>query len=257
MSKNNRLTITPLGTVSPYCKGNTNCPGFLINYNDKRILLDCGNGITRLLEFPNDLNNLSVFISHLHKDHFGDLGLIQYSSYVYNKLNLLDKEVNVYLPTPDYLDNNTTILNTPKSFTKYNFIDESKEYTIDDLKVSFHNNHSHTIDSYVIKLENDWLKLVYTSDIGNTNIEQLVDFCKDADLLICESFFVRSHNVNNINTHLHAYEAANIAKKANVKKLMLTHFWPETNKNEYLIEAQEVFSNSLVAEEGKKLILRR
>ena len=40
------ITITPLGTISPYTKGNMNCPGILINYNNKKILLDCGSGIT-------------------------------------------------------------------------------------------------------------------------------------------------------------------------------------------------------------------
>ena len=41
------IIITPLGTISPYTKGNMNCPGFLVEYNNKKILLDCGNGITR------------------------------------------------------------------------------------------------------------------------------------------------------------------------------------------------------------------
>lgn len=41
-----KIEIMPVGTVSPYCKGKHNCPGFLIKYKDKRILLDCGNGIS-------------------------------------------------------------------------------------------------------------------------------------------------------------------------------------------------------------------
>ena len=50
-----KILITPLGTISPYTKGNMNCPGFLVKYHNKKILLDCGNGITRLLNFPEDL----------------------------------------------------------------------------------------------------------------------------------------------------------------------------------------------------------
>ena len=49
------IIITPLGTISPYTKVNMNCPGFLLEYNNEKVLLDCGNGITRLLNFPNDL----------------------------------------------------------------------------------------------------------------------------------------------------------------------------------------------------------
>ena len=54
-----KIIITPLGTISPYTKGNMNCPGFLVEYNNKKILLDCGNGITRLLNFPSDLKDLN------------------------------------------------------------------------------------------------------------------------------------------------------------------------------------------------------
>ena len=67
------MIVTPLGTVSPYCKASKNCPGFLVNRNNKKILLDCGNGITKHMVFPNDLNNLTIFISHLHTDHNGEL----------------------------------------------------------------------------------------------------------------------------------------------------------------------------------------
>lgn len=64
----------------------------LIEYNNKKILLDCGNGITRLLNFPKDLKDLNVIIIHYHKDYIGDLGALQYASYVNHKLGLLDKK---------------------------------------------------------------------------------------------------------------------------------------------------------------------
>ena len=40
MKNISKITITPLGTVSPYPKGDMNCPGFLVEYNDKKILLN-------------------------------------------------------------------------------------------------------------------------------------------------------------------------------------------------------------------------
>ncbi len=91
------ITITPLGTVSPYLEGNMNCPGFLIQHNDEKILLDCGNGITRLLRFPDALKKLNVIITHYHKDHFGDIGSIQYASYVYHNLGLLNEKIKIFL----------------------------------------------------------------------------------------------------------------------------------------------------------------
>ncbi len=77
----NELIITPLGTVSPMCYKNKNCPGFLIESEDKKILLDCGNGVSRLFDMENDLKDLIIIISHLHKDHYSDLSCFGYESY--------------------------------------------------------------------------------------------------------------------------------------------------------------------------------
>lgn len=249
-----KLTIIPLGTVSPYCKNEMNCPGFLIKYKDQNILLDCGNGITRYLNFPNDLKNMSVIISHYHKDHYGDLGVLQYASYVYHNLGKLEEPINIYLPKNDFNCSKESIILNKESYANYIDIEENQIYEIDDLKITFYNNHSHTIDSYMIKLEINDKKVVYTSDIGTTNLKGVVDFCSNADILICESSFLLEHNSNS-KTHLNAYDAGIIAKSANVKKLVLTHFWPEEDKNIYLEEAKEFFSNIEVAIENSKIDL--
>ena len=250
-----RLVITPLGTISPYTKGEMNCPGFLVEYNDKKILLDCGNGITRLLNFPNDLNNLSVIITHFHKDHFGDIGTLQYASYVYRNLGLLDKKIKIYLPENDIGFNKASIISNNESYSDYYDIYNSYSFLIDDLNISFEDNNSHLIESYMVKLQNKDFKVIYTSDIGITNLTNLIKFCKDADLIICESSFLKKHNAF-IKSHMTAYEAGILARKSNAQKLLLTHFWPEEDKRLYLKEAKQNFENVEVAEEGKKLELK-
>lgn len=252
----NKIEIKPLGTVSPYCKNNMNCPGFLIESEKNKILLDAGNVITSLLNFPQDLYNLNIFISHYHKDHFGDLGIIEYASYVYKNLGLIDNKIKIYLPKRDYQNNKLSITSNTESFSVYEDIDEKKEVFVDNMKISFHNNNSHTIPSYVIKVEENDIRIVYTSDIGTTNLSELISFCKDADLLICESSFVKSHNTKST-THLTAEYAGAIARLSNVKKLLLTHFWPETDKNIYLSEATHEFENTDAAQEGKTLTLTK
>ena len=107
----------------------------------------------------------------------------------------------------------------------------------------------------MIKLQNADFKVIYTSDIGTTNIGELEDFCKNADLIICESSLLKKHNSNST-VHLTAYDAAALAYKANAGRLLLTHFWPEEDKRQYLEEAKQVFENVEVAKEGKKIILK-
>ena len=250
------IIVTPLGTVSPYPKGEMNCPGFLVEYNNHKILLDCGNGITRLLPFPEILDNLHVIITHYHKDHFSDIGAIQYASFVYHNMGMLKNRVKVYLPQSDYKHNYEGIVSNRESYTEYIEISDDTTIKLDDLKVSFEDNDSHTIESYMVKLQNPEHEIVYTSDIGTTNFDRLISFCRNSDLIICESSFLRKHNSNS-KTHMTAYAAGELARESGTKKLLLTHFWPEEDKQLYLAEAQENFPNTEVAEEGKKLVLRR
>ncbi|HJJ19654.1 MAG TPA: MBL fold metallo-hydrolase [Bacilli bacterium] len=250
------ITITPLGTISPYTKGNMNCPGILINYNNKKILLDCGSGITRLLKFPDTLEDLNVIITHYHRDHFGDIGSICYASYVYHNLGLLNNKINIFLPKNDYDFNKKSIVSSKESYARYFDITDSYSFFIDDLKITFHDNKSHTIEAFMVKLQNKDFKIIYTSDIGTSNLTDLISFCKDADLIICESSLLRRYNSNS-STHMTAYDAGLLANNSNAKKLLLIHFWPEEDKKIYLEESKEVFNDVEVAEENKTLILKK
>ena len=103
---------------------------------------------------------------------------------------------------------------------------------------------------------NNDFKIIYTADIGTSSFESLIDFCLDADLIICESSLLKKYNSNS-STHMRAYDAGRLAKMANARRLLLTHFWPEEDIREYLMEAKEVFSNVDEALEGKKLVLKK
>ena len=266
--------VTPLGTVSPYPKGDKNCPGFFIEYGDNKILLDCGNGCTRLLNLPEDLKKLRIFISHLHPDHYGDLLSLIQAIKVYDRFGFVENDINIYIPDDDRVTEricldgddwdtphsvNTNILDfrlirdlTEKGPFRFNeFIPSSLEFddiTLTSITVP------HQISSYAIKVATPDGVIVYSSDTGTRN--NLAYFAKDCDLFICEATFLKGQ-YRAEDAHLYAWEAATIAKNAGVKKLLLTHFWPEIDKEKYLDEAKSIFENVEVAEEGKKLVLRR
>jgi len=276
MKNNNEIVVTPLGTVSPYCKGDKNCPGFLIEINKKKILLDCGSGITRLLDMPTSLENLTIIISHLHKDHYSELSIIAYASYVYKNLGYLRNKINVYIPKGDTIevvehsidaDKRNTSTKVSKPLPDYEYLmnlgEEShlniipytseEKIIIDDIEITFVRN-PHQLITNSIKIKYNNMSLVYSSDTGYQK-NKLELFSKNADLLICESTFLKMQSKGNDN-HLYAYEAATIAKKANVKELLLTHFWPEIEGHKYVEEARKIFSNVSSAEENKKIVLR-
>lgn len=275
--ENKDLIITPLGTVSTYCYEGKKCPGFLVQYGENKILLDCGNGICENLNLPNDFDNLTIIISHLHSDHYGELLSIAQTSYVFNKLGYLNKRIKVFIPEGDYVqitegykDDNGCgasrlikknlidfdyLLNLEKeSYLEFIPYKQKDKLNIEDLQISFARN-PHPLITYSTKLEIDGIKLVYSSDTGYQG-NCLEKFASNVNLLICEATFLKGQ-IKNSDNHLFAYEAAKIAKKANVDKLLLTHFWPSIDKQNYVNEAREIFSNTEAAQEGKKLILRR
>lgn len=251
---NDKIIITPLGTVSPYIDNSMNCPGFLVEYHDKKILLDCGNGISRLLKFPDVMKNLSIIITHYHRDHYSDIGAFQYASRVFHKIGMLDDKIDIYLPKNDFQHGKEWILSNRESYANYHEYSDGYSFNIDDLTITLQDNRSHTIESFMVKLENENNKVVYTSDIGTTNYYNNLCFIKDADLLICESSFLLSHEVFST-THMLAYAAGILARDANVKKLMLTHFWSLDDKTLYQEEAKQNFDNVVVAIEGEKTIV--
>lgn len=275
------VIITPLGTVSPYPKDNMNCPGFLIENNDYRVLLDCGEGVSRQIDMVKDLNNLIVIISHLHKDHYSGLSGLAYASYVYKNLGYLSERVKVYIPSGDKTDNNPyhyeengwgEMIRVDNNLQDYDylmnygnenyleFIPYQDNYSYHEviehgkMRITFCRN-LHNLVTYSIKITVDDLVVVYSSDTGYEK-KSLTNFSKEADLLICEATFLRGQTRIG-NNHLYAYEAGKMAKEANVNKLVLTHFWPEIDKELYVKEAKHCFKNTEAAYEGKKLILRK
>lgn len=247
------MKLKILGSVSPYCNKTSNCPGYLITNNNEKILLDCGNGITREMSFPNDLENLTVIISHLHRDHYGDLLTLSYASFVYNRLGMLKDKVKVYLPKDNQIDSDY-LSRMKESFMEFVFYDAKTVIEKDDLKITFQNN-PHPVTTYSTSLTSSNKKIVYSADTGYQN-NTLEDFAKDADLFICETTFLKDQKGKEDN-HLTTIEAGTIAKKAGVKKLLITHFWPEIPKVKYQLETKEIFTNTIIAEEGKVLTLRR
>ena len=59
------MKLKVLGVESPHGTETHNCPGFFITEGNTKILLDCGSGTHKLLNFPSDLNNLSVIVSFI------------------------------------------------------------------------------------------------------------------------------------------------------------------------------------------------
>lgn len=266
------MQVKVLGTVAPYPKGNMNCSSFLVSEGNTRVLLDAGFSCSREIDILRDLQDLTIIISHLHPDHYGDLPALANMSYVAHKLGYLDSPIDVYLPEPKReRDNDYGEWKTPCFLTSdpidYDYLVNSKNVNyfnfhkyksntklhIGPIQVLF-NKTSHPIDTYSIKLESSDATLVYSSDTEYQN--RLACFSKNADALICEASFLRWQDKGK-SGHLYAYEAGKIAREANVDNLYLFHTYPEIDKQEYVNEAKEEFTNTSYLTEGQIIKLER
>jgi ribonuclease Z len=83
--------------------------------------------------------------------------------------------------------------------------------------------------------------------------ESAIKTARDATLLLCESTYLSSHEELAIkHHHLTAKQAAEIAKRAKAKQLVLTHFSARyQDLTEFLTEASAIFPNTLIAEDLK------
>lgn len=99
-------------------------------------------------------------------------------------------------------------------------------------------------------------KLVVVGDAGKT--ENLVDVCKDADALVIESTYLEEETemADQFN-HLTARQSAELAVKAGVKRLILTHISRRYREKDVLKEAQEVFPNAVVARDFDVFQIKR
>ena len=248
----NELIVNPLGTVSPYCFKDMNCPGFLINYNNQKVLLDAGNGISRYMNLPRDLENLKIIISHLHPDHFEELSALCQAALVYKRTGLLNSNLTIYIPNEDsteadFIHNFENMY--PVKVIDYDYLNIlENDLHITSMVVP------HQILANAIRIDTSTHSIVYSGDTGSKN--NLREFAKNVDLLICESTYLHGQ-VKYSDTHLYASEAGKIARDSHIDKLLLTHFWPHISKNIYVLEARDYFKNTDYAEENKKLILKR
>lgn len=99
-------------------------------------------------------------------------------------------------------------------------------------------------------------KFVVVGDTGRT--DDLLEVCRDADGLVIESTYLDAEaDMARQFSHLTARQAAELAVKAGVKKLILTHISRRYREKDVLAEAQSVFPGAVVARDFDTFQIKR
>ncbi len=100
------------------------------------------------------------------------------------------------------------------------------------------------------------IKLVYTTDTRPT--ESIARNAQNADLFICEGMYGEKDKQAKAvaNKHMTFYEAAKLARDADVREMWLTHYSPSlTRPEEYMDEVRKIFPRAVAGKDRKSVVL--
>jgi ribonuclease BN (tRNA processing enzyme) len=239
------MRLTVLGCAGSFPGPESACSAYLVEVDGFRLLLDFGTGSLGALQRYAGLHCLdAILLSHLHPDHVVDA-----SSYVvvrrydpagplpqlplYGPAGTGERLACVYGPdqhkasVEDVYDIHTL---TPGRF-------EIGPFRLEVDRVN------HPVETYGVRIEHDGVALAYSADTGVS--DTLVTLARDADLLLCEASYLESEP-HPPDLHLTGREAGEHARKAGVRRLVLTHLVPAWgNEDLTLAEASAAFEGPI------------
>lgn len=104
--------------------------------------------------------------------------------------------------------------------------------------------------------ERKGIKVTYCTD--TRPVKTISDMAKGSDLFICEGMYGEEEKISNAKEYKHMtmYEAAGLAKAADVKAMWLTHYSPSVNRpEEYIDKIREIFPRTKAATDGQSIEL--
>lgn len=258
------MRITILGKSPAWQDAGGACSAYLIEQDDTRLLVDCGNGAFAKLRDTCDYVDVdAVVLSHLHADHYFDLVPFSFA--------LTHAPRQQPVPVPPWPANENPArpaLHGPpgaiEAFTRLgellgveNLITdafEAREYDpsevleIGPLTLRFHHV-PHFIDAYAIDITDpDGGRITYGAD--SRPCDELVAAARNTDLLLIEATIPRPERTG-IRGHMTPREAGEHAARAGARRTVLTHISDEIDPDWALAEARSTYDGPIsIAQEG-------
>ncbi len=247
------MRIIFLGTNGWYSTELGNTVSILIETEEYWIILDAGDAIHKIDQYIKDEKPIIILLSHLHLDHI--IGLHVFAKFLFTQ------EINIY----GYKGTTNGIKKIIKHPYSSPFGDIPVNVQIHDLNEGSYNLgfpitckllvHADPCLGYRIEIENKII--TYCTDTGVC--QNLYELANNADLLITECSYKPGQEEWGW-PHLKPEEAAEIAVKSSVRKLILTHFDASTYKTiqdrkKAEDKAKLIFPKVIAASDGLELIL--
>lgn len=253
-----RLTI--VGCAGSFAGPHSPASAYLVQADDAsgrtwNVLLDLGNGaLGTLQQFIDPLDVDAVLLSHLHPDHVADIcGLYVYTRY---HPTLVDSQVTrepVRILGPVETEARLAAmygLNRGETFAPALDIgewDSGRTYSFGPIAVEAFEVR-HPVPAYAMRVtapaEDGGSDIVLTYSGDTDTCPGLDEAARDATVFLCEAAFLEGRDDALDGIHLTGYRAGQVAQRANVRHLLVTHIPSWNDRSDAEREVRAAFSGA-------------
>jgi ribonuclease BN (tRNA processing enzyme) len=239
-------SLTVLGSCGAWPEPGRACAGFLLEYDGYKVVLDLGYAaLPQLLKHCPDGAVDALIVTHQHPDHCVDVSALARVRY-YQAPDAAP--IPLYCP-PGVVDVLRALEPRPDPATVFDLRElapaQVGPFELDTVLLP------HYVTNLGIKLTAPGLSVAYTGDSGPSPL--LATLAEGTDLFISDATLQGPSPTTGPRYVMTATEAATGA--AGAQTLLLTHFWPGSDRSVSVTEAQKVFVGEVIAaEEGLVLM---
>lgn len=238
------MRLTVLGSSASYADAGRACSGHLVRAGGDAVLFDCGNGVLANLAAVMDPLGLSaVLITHEHIDHFADVYALQ-AALRYAPAGAAPA-LPLYVP-PGLFERMGSVLDAKGQR------ELAEAFRVHELavgmdlhfgRITVHvGSGDHVDPTFTLTASDGDSRIVYTSDIRFG--EAAMAAALDADILLTEATLPPEYAGRA--AHMTPAEAGELAARAGVHTLVLTHLWPTVDREAAAAEAGAAFKGRII-----------
>lgn len=251
------MRLTVLGCSGSVPGPGTPASGYLVEAEGFQLVLELGNGTFAELQARHDPFDLGALLfTHLHPDHCADFTALTVLRRYHPQppYNVRERRLPVYAPD-----------NAPVRLAKAYAPNEAELVETDLSDVfAFHPlrpgacvhigpfemwpvSVDHPTEAFGVRVRHGGRTLAYTGDTGPC--AALDELAAGADVLLSEATWTHSPTRAK-GVHLSGIQAGELARRAGVGRLLVTHVAPWTDRDAVLAEARREFPRSALVEPG-------
>ncbi len=245
------MELTVIGKSPSWPDRGGACTGYLVRDGAYALLLDCGSGVfARLREQLDYLDVDAVLISHVHPDHV--LDLVPFASALSYSPRQLTATVRPSLHLPPgglaslrqlgAVFGFAELLERAFAASEY---DPAAALTLGPITARFREV-PHFIRAWAVELrERDGRRLVFGADCGPN--DALAEFAAGAELLIVEATDPPgvAGRGGGVRGHMSPSEAGELGRRAGARRLLVSHFSDEADRDAVRVEAAAGFGREV------------